>query len=214
MIDFSNLKLPDSIILSQKHIVSDDKTAGAIEIDILSTPTENSYILSRVWLPDNWSGILLSYGNGGIAGVLASSCWPEIKEGYAVAITDMGTSRVRSGEMKSATLELYKDFAWRSTHIMTLCAKELCKAKYGRLPIYSYFYGASAGGLQALSEVQRFPEDYDGVVAGVPSNNTLNLIFYFYFLYRILHRDDGVSYFTSEICEEISASTATPLCKI
>ena len=63
------------------------------------------------------------------------------------------------------------DFGYRSTHEMTIAAKAIIRAYYGESPKLSYFTGCSAGGRQGLMEAQRFPEDYDGIVAGAPGSN-------------------------------------------
>jgi hypothetical protein len=62
------------------------------------------------------------------------------------------------------------DFAWRSTHEMTVTAKAIIGAFYGRRPSRAYWEGCSTGGRQGLKEAQMFPEDYDGIAAGAPAN--------------------------------------------
>ena len=138
-----------------------------------------SYIRHQVWLPEAWNGIFVGIGGGGIAGKLGDSICEYAKEGYAVAQTDLGTAYVRYGLKDTPTKALFRDYGWNSTHVMTRAAKELIEGYYGKAPEYSYFLGGSAGGKQALSEVQRFPEDYDGVLARVPSNNSVFLVLHF-----------------------------------
>ena len=208
MKDLFLTELPKSKVTDVARVQYQDKDKWATRIEVLSRPTDESYIRSVIWLPEEWNGILLGLGSGGVAGKLIGAPWWHMLDGYAVAQTDMGTSRFLSGEAHGATVELYRDYGWRSTHMMTECAKLICLEGYGRLPSYSYFFGASAGGLQALSEVQRFPEDYDGVIAGVPSNNTLNLIVYFLWLYQKLHREDGSVRISADTAEQISRLAA------
>jgi feruloyl esterase len=69
----------------------------------------------------------------------------------------------------------WADWGWRSTHEMTIAAKQIIRAYYGREPERSYFSGCSTGGEQAMMEAQRFPDDYDGIVAGAPANNRTRL---------------------------------------
>ena len=154
----------------------------------------DSYIRHEIWLPDNFNGRFLGLGNGGIAGKIDPDNCRYCREGYAVAQTDCGTSALRAGLVKVASRELWIDKGWRSTHVMTTVAKELIRAYYGKDPEYSYFKGASAGGAQAFSEAQRFPEDYDGILAYVPSNNTLYLIVYFLWCHIVLCDKNGVAY--------------------
>lgn len=173
-----------------------------------SYPTVSSLIRSVIWLPENWNGVLVGLGNGGVAGKLDKDYWNYTKNGYAAVQTDMGTSLVRSGERTTADAELWKDYVWRSTHIMTETAKKIIQYRYGKLPEYSYFIGASAGGIQAFSEAQRFPEDYDGIIAGVPSNNALNLIVYFLWLHVHLHKRDGKGLISNDEAKNISLLAA------
>ena len=208
MKDLFNLALPDSKVTDVARVRYRETERFALRVEVLSRPTEESYIRFVVWLPEDWNGILLGLGSGGVAGKLIPAPWWHMLDGYAAVHTDMGTSRFLSGEQRGATVELYRDYTWRSTHLMTVCAKLICRENYGRPPSYSYFIGASAGGLQALSEVQRFPEDYDGVIAGVPSNNALNLIIYFLWLYQKLHREDGSARITEEEAARISQYAA------
>lgn len=154
----------------------------------------DSYIRHEVWLPENWNGRFLGLGNGGIAGKIDPDNCRYCREGYAVAQTDCGTSALRAGQVKVASRELWMDKGWRSTHVMTTVAKELIRAHYGKDAEYSYFRGASAGGAQAFSEAQNFPEDYDGILAFVPSNNTLYLIAYFLWCHICLCDKDARPY--------------------
>ena len=107
-------------------------------------------------------------------------------QGYAVATTDMGTGPTAS--VGDGNPEVWKDFGFRATHLMTVVAKQVILANYGQEPELSYFMGASTGGQQALQEAQRYPEDYDGIVAGVPAHCRTPLHAYFLWNYQILHK--------------------------
>jgi feruloyl esterase len=72
--------------------------------------------------------------------------------------------------------ERLTDFAYRSHHETAAAAKALAQAFYGRAPEHSYFIGCSSGGYEGLMEAQRFPADYDGIVAGAPANNFTRLM--------------------------------------
>ena len=61
------------------------------------------------------------------------------------------------------------DFAWRASHVMSVVAKRILTTYYGRKPDYSYFAGCSNGGREAMMEAQRYPDDFDGIVAGAPA---------------------------------------------
>lgn len=149
-----------------------------MRIFLLSKPGKGSHILSEVWLPQNWNGIFLGLGNGGMAGGIPHrSMMPYLKKGYAVACTDMGTSRGRLSGIGNP--DVAKDFGWRATHLMTEAARRLIRIYYGEEARFCYFIGHSTGGQQALREAQRFPTDYDGIIGGVPANNRTHLHTYF-----------------------------------
>ena len=138
-------------------------------------PSSDSDIRVEVWMPrENWNGRMEGTGNGGFAGNIAyQSLANGVRHGYAVANTDMGMS-VPSGSdasIFSNRPERWNDWGWRATHEMTLLAKRLVKDYYGHDANKSYFVGCSTGGEQGFSEAQKFPEDYDGIVAGAAANN-------------------------------------------
>ena len=175
-------------------------------VDIESSLGENSLIRHRLWLPADWNGIFVGVGNGGFAGRLGDTIFTDATRGYAVAQTDMGTSRLREGTVTTAPKDMWLDYGYRATHDMTLVAKEIIRAFYGRDADYSYFVGASAGGLQALTEAQRYPEDYDGISAGVPSNNAANLTCYFLHTHISMCDEKGTPYFTNEEKWQVAAA--------
>jgi feruloyl esterase len=94
-----------------------------------------------------------------------------IRAGYASASTDTGHVGGR-GTFALDHPEKLIDFAWRSEHEMTVKAKAIIQEFYGRAPRLSYWNGCSTGGRQGLKEAQKFPDDYDGIIAGAPANRT------------------------------------------
>lgn len=174
---------------------------------VIHSEREGSFVRHEVWLPENWNGIFVGTGNGGIAGNINHGALSlHLREGYAVANTDMGTSRGRDFGILNE--EVWKDFGWRATHEMTELGKTLIFAYYGKHPDFSYFVGASTGGQQAFSLAQRFPLDYDGIVSGVPANNRLYL--HTYFLWNWQHlRKDGKGLFTKEEIEDVYSAAVS-----
>ena len=83
------------------------------------------------------------------------------------------------------------DWAYRAVHEMTTIAKAVVETARGRAPLRSYFTGCSTGGQQALSEAQRYPADYDGIVAGDPGNNRIHLIYGFLWSWLATHDASG-----------------------
>ena len=165
---------------------------------------EDSRIINELWMPEKWNGELIGQGNGGYGGTLTSKHWKHIGRGFCAVETDMGTSRFVKEDFPKFSYNVLKDYSWRSTHVMTVVAKILIEAFYGKAPTRSFFVGASAGGLQGYSEAQRFPEDYDGILVGVPSNNALNYHVYNIWLFQKLIRPDGNPHFHSRNTERIN----------
>ena len=142
-------------------------------------PTANSDIRFELWLPaSNWNGKFMQTGNGGSAGsIVYSSLADPLQRGYAVANTDTG-HQVGGSDFAWGTQypEKLTDFAYRAVHELTVTGKALTAKRYGRAPDKSYWLGCSTGGRQGLKEAQRYPEDYDGIVAGAPASNWMALM--------------------------------------
>jgi len=139
-------------------------------------PSSDSNINVEIWLPQSpaWNGRFVGTGNGGYAGAInTGELAGALGLGFAVANTDMGTTPANAldGKPLVSHPERWIDWGYRSTHLMTDAAKEVVRAFYGRAAAYSYFAGCSTGGGQALHEAEQFPDDYDGILAGAPSNN-------------------------------------------
>ena len=121
----------------------------------------------------NWNGKFLKRGCGGFCGaVFISTCDYHLKDGYACLASDMGhTSTALDGKWAYNDLEAEIDFGYRATHVSAKAGKAITQAFYDRAPQRSYFMGCSTGGRQGLVEAQRFPYDFDGIVAGAPVIN-------------------------------------------
>jgi len=137
------------------------------------TPSTDSDIKIEVWLPaTGWNGKFQAVGNGGWAGVISYAAMADaIRAGYATASTDTGHVGGR-GAFALGHPEKLIDFSWRSEHEMTVKAKSIVREFYGRAARLSYWNGCSTGGRQGLKEAQKFPDDYDGIIAGAPANRT------------------------------------------
>jgi feruloyl esterase len=134
-------------------------------------PTTDSDIKIEVWLPqEGWNGKLLTAGNFGWAGsLMLGGMLTGLEAGYATASTDTGHDG-NGGKFALGHPEKLIDYAYRADHELTVDAKAVIKAFYGKGPTHSYWIGCSLGGLEGLIEAKRFPEDYDGIVAGAPPN--------------------------------------------
>src|SRR5688572_15284559 len=135
--------------------------------------TAESDIRFELWLPENWNGKFMQTGNGGAAGAIVyDSLIDPLLRGYAVANTDTGHQGA-GGDFAWAVGNPQKliDYQYRAVHELTVVGKALTAARYGRQADKSYWLGCSTGGRQGLKEAQRYPEDYDGIVAGAPASN-------------------------------------------
>ncbi len=171
-------------------------------IAFTTKPGTGSHILNEIWLPADWNGNFLGTGNGGLAGHVAFSEMAKfLPYGFACVNTDMGTSGGRT--CGCGNPDISKDFGWRSTAVMTAVGKKITEDFYKKSIGRSYFYGASTGGNQALCMAQRYPEEYDGIVAVVPAFNRLGLHTYFLWIDRVI-QECGVR-FTKEDIAKITA---------
>ncbi len=140
-------------------------------------PSPDSHIEMELWLPAAWNGKFQAVGNGGFAGSITylagsspSSMAIALQDGYATASTDTGHN-TPGGSFAYEHPEKFTDFAWRAVHEMTVQSKALISAFYGKSPSLSYWNSCSNGGRQGLIEAQRFPADFDGILAGSPVMN-------------------------------------------
>lgn len=138
-------------------------------VAITLRPSTDSDINMEIWLPtDAWNGKYLAVGNGAFTGnIRYTALVNPLSRGYASSSTDTG----HLGNTASFGLghpEKVIDFGWRAVHEMTVVSKQVIAAYYDEGPQYSYWNGCSAGGRQGMKAAQRFPNDYDGIIAGAP----------------------------------------------
>ena len=165
-------------------------------------PSSDSNIKIEVWLPESgWNGRFLGTGGGGFQGVITySELAAGIQQGFAATNSDLGTGvsgcnplfcgsdgnmgnplAIAFGDPASPSTGLFghperiKDFGFRAIHLMTVRGKEIANAFYGQSAHKAYFAGCSTGGQNALMEAQRFPKDYDGILAGAAAFNRTHL---------------------------------------
>lgn len=120
-----------------------------------------------------WNGKFFMGGCGGACGNYLEDRWdPALVRNYAVVTTDMGHKRSRRMYGYNSIRNLVDD-GYRATHVVAVAAKVIIDTYYGDKPKYNYFMGCSTGGRQALTEAQRFPFDFDGIVAGAPTHTQL-----------------------------------------
>jgi feruloyl esterase len=138
-------------------------------------PTNDSVIHAEVWLPaKDWNGKFMAVGSGGWGGSINYSSMAEaLLRGYATSATDDG----HKGDSASFVVghpEKFIDFAYRAEREMTVAAKAAVQAFYGRAPRYAYWNGCSGGGREGLLQAYRYPEAFDGIIAGDPADMRRN----------------------------------------
>jgi Tannase and feruloyl esterase len=138
-------------------------------------PSGDSEIRIEVWMPvANWNGRFQGVGNGGFAGFINERDLAKaLERGYATASTDTGHTIDTLSDLGHP--EKLVDFGYRAVHEMTVAAKTIVAGFYGSNPQRSYWNSCSTGGRQGLIEAQRFPADYDGIIAGSPANPQIQL---------------------------------------
>jgi feruloyl esterase len=139
-------------------------------------PSSDSHIEMELWLPsEGWNGKFLAVGNGGWAGNIETGAIATgLAKGYAAASNDTG-HKGGSGSFVVGHPEKVIDFGYRSMHEMAVQSKAIIQAFYRRAPALSYYQGCSTGGRQGLMEAQRYPEDFDAIIAGAPVYNQIHL---------------------------------------
>lgn len=172
--DLKSLALPNTTIES---VVVDPGEGSCRVTAIVNHPPADDRVQVIVALPlKNWNGRFYGTGGGGFIGGNLRNLPGPLRQGYAVAMTDTGHERGKGAAFAldadgRLNWQLIRDNAYLGIHDMTVVGKALVRAFYGRPPGRSYFVGHSTGGRQALSEAQRYPEDYDGIVAASPAIN-------------------------------------------
>ena len=155
------------------------------------TPTPESDIRIEVWLPaSGWNGKFQAVGNGGWNGNIDTNALAgAVRRGYAAASTDTGHQGGGGPWMQNR--EKLIDYGHRAVHEMTVKAKAIVNEFYGAAPRFSYFTGCSAGGRQGLIAAQRYPDDFDGIVAGAPALNATGRATFALWIAQNTHKDDA-----------------------
>lgn len=149
------------------------------EVTAIARPTSDSEIHFTLWLPpsERWNGKYMQSGSGGWGGYIQPmALLGPLSRGYAVAATDDGHQTAGNTADASSSWaighpEKLIDFGYRAVHETAILSKVVVDAYFGKPAAHAYFSGCSDGGREALMEAERYPEDFDGILAGAPSNN-------------------------------------------
>jgi feruloyl esterase len=159
---------------------SDEPLPTHCRIVLHLTPTHDSNINAELWLPvENWNNRFLAVGNGGWAGAIQG--WGDmqaaLRRGYATAGSDTGHSGTdgEAGMFALGHPEKIVDFAYRALHDMTVKSKQILQVFYQQPLDYSFYKGCSTGGRMGVMAAQRYPGDYDGIIAGALANRHIHM---------------------------------------
>ncbi|OFW17165.1 MAG: hypothetical protein A3H29_01225 [Acidobacteria bacterium RIFCSPLOWO2_02_FULL_67_21] len=198
----SSLRLPSTTITSAASVAAGalGRAAAALQnlpafcrVEMTIAPTPDSDITVEVWMPaSGWNGKFLAVGNGGWAGSLnTAGLAAGIRRGYATASTDTGHTAGAGGGggpwMQNR--EKRVDFGYRAVHETAEKGKAVVRTFYGSAARLAYFDGCSGGGRQGLKAAQRFPADFDGIVAGAPALNATGRAAFAMSIAQTVHAD-------------------------
>ncbi len=131
----------------------------------------------ELWLPrpDEWTGRMLGTGNGGHAGFFRYEGLARgVNRGMAASTTDTGHKITDNGWALNHPRRV-ENYGHRAQHLLAVNAKKIIAAYYGKAPLHNYFMGCSGGGMQAMNEVQKYPADYDGIIAGAHGQSIVGI---------------------------------------
>ena len=199
----ATLKLPDATVTAARLVPAGSFTPPATgadtprpvaglpafcRVELAITPSSDSDIRSEVWMPvSGWNGKFQQVGNGAFAGSIQYAALGEaLRRGYAAASTDTG----HTGPGAAWALghpEKIADFGHRAVHETAVHSKSAISNFYGMAPKLSYFTGCSGGGRMAFQEAQRYPADFDAILAGAPAYDRGNEAFGFMAKWNATH---------------------------
>ena len=199
----ATLKLPDANITSAHLVPAGSFTPPAAgtdtprpvanlpafcRVELTIKPSSDSDIKTEVWMPlSGWNGKFQQVGNGAFAGSIQYGALGDaLRRGYAAASTDTGHTGT-GAQWAAGHPEKIIDWGYRSEHLTAVDSKQAITNFYGMGPKLSYFTGCSGGGRMAFQEAQRYPADFDAILAGAPAYDRGNEAFGFMMKWKATH---------------------------
>src|SRR4051812_44609947 len=171
--ELQKIRLPEVLIESVTPVAPDaqKRSVGVAYVEVKGVI--GSHIHFELLLPDAWNGRFVMGGGGGFVGTVQNAARDSVNRGYATAGTDTGHHSEPGYIARWALddLEAKVNFGYLAVHHTAEVAKALIRSYYQTEATHSYFVGCSRGGGQAMMEAQRYPQDFDGIVAGAPAFN-------------------------------------------
>ncbi|KLO15223.1 tannase and feruloyl esterase [Schizopora paradoxa] len=171
--------------------------------------SETSVVTAEMWLPDTWHGRFLALGNGGLAGCIN---YKDLEYGTSMHFATVASNNGHDGDTSIFFIdnpEVHIDFAHRSIHVEAEVGKQIVEAYYGTPHNKAYYLGCSTGGRQGVDAALRYPEDFDGILAGAPATDYINILGHVGMLNRFLggpnaSRPDNPLFISSEQWDSIA----------
>lgn len=195
--DFSQIQDAPSQIIEAKVVSGEGDQPDYCRVE--------GYVASTVGfelrLPETWNNRFVQVGCGGFCGgtrflTEAAQCADAVRRGYACVVSDQGhRSQMDNAAWALNNLPGEVDYGFRAIHVTALAAKGVTTRYYGAAPRWSYFTGCSGGGRQALAAAQKFPEDYDGIIANDPASHLCDSFAIFHWNMLAVRGQDGRSLF-------------------
>ncbi|KAJ7159984.1 tannase and feruloyl esterase [Mycena crocata] len=216
----SNLHIENTSILDVSYLGSglNFRTLGTCQSRATSTvplcrvqfytnTSSTSVVHAETWLPDEWHGRFMGLGNRGIAGCIP---YDELDYGSSLHFATVASNSGHDGDSALPFFhnpEVLNDFSFRSVHVEAVVGKQIVEAYYGRPHSKSYYLGCSSGGRQGTQAALKFPEDFDGIIAGAPATDFNHLVHWTGMLSRYLGAPNAASspsYIPSELWKLIA----------
>src|SRR5947209_5622939 len=190
--ELRQVRLPEVVLESVAVVAPDTQKPNSVGY-VQVKGVIGAHIHFELLLPDGWNGRFLMGGGGGFVGTVQNGARYSVNLGYATVGTDTG-HQSEPGYMAGwalDNLEAKVNFGYLAVHRTAEVAKALIRAYYHTDAAYSYFVGCSRGGGQAMMEAQRYPKDFDGVVAGAPAFNWTGIAATMVTIAKALYPDPG-----------------------
>ncbi|KAG6915854.1 hypothetical protein DXG01_009561 [Tephrocybe rancida] len=187
----TRLHLENTTILSAEHLdISQPKNVTALgtcqtealastsvcRVQFVVNTTTTSAVHAEAWLPDTWYGRFLALGNGGLGGCID---YLNLDYGASLHFATVGSNNGHDGTDGSVFVghpEVLNDFAFRAIHVEAVIGKQIVEEYYGSPHHRSYYLGCSTGGRQGTQAALKYPDDFDGIIAGAPATDWNHLI--------------------------------------
>nr|WP_246350514.1 tannase/feruloyl esterase family alpha/beta hydrolase [Sphingobium boeckii] len=195
--DFGRIQDAPAQIITAKVVSGDGEQPDYCLVEGYVTST----VGFELRLPETWNSRFLQVGCGGFCGgtrfsTETAQCDDAVRRGYTCVISDQGhKSQMDDGTWALDNLKGEVDYGFRAIHVTALAAKGIATRYYGAAPKWSYFTGCSGGGRQALAAAQKFPEDYDGIMANDPASRLCDSFAIFHWNMLATRGQDGQSLF-------------------